>query len=186
MESEDRLKPVTDFHFSRRILPHFEIPGSIYFITFSTLNRFRLSDSAKGTVLSSFRFHNGKKYLLHVCVIMNDHAHCILQPMQVFKNVQARRPVQLNTSIQTVEYYSLAQITHSIKSYSANRLQKIFNHKKRIWQDENFDRIIRDSEEYEQKMNYIIYNPVKTGFAEEPGDYKWLFFGGKGTFSDEH
>jgi hypothetical protein len=97
MESEDRLKPVTGFRYSRRILPHFKIPGSIYFITFSTLDRFHLSDSAKNIVLSSFRFHNGKKYLLHVCVIMDDHAHCILQPMQGSNKVQARRPVQLNT-----------------------------------------------------------------------------------------
>ncbi len=186
MESEDRLKPVTDFHFSRRILPHFEIPGSIYFITFSTLDRFHLSDSAKEIVLSSFRFHNCKKYLLHVCVIMDDHAHCILQPLRVSEKVQARRPVPLNTFIQPLEYYSLAQITHSIKSYSANRLQKMLNQKKRIWQDENFDRIIRDSEEYAQKMNYIIYNPVKAGFVAKPEDYKWLFLGEKGSISDEH
>jgi REP element-mobilizing transposase RayT len=179
MESKDRLKPVTGFRFSRRILPHFEIPGSIYFITFSTLNRFHLSDSAKEIVLSSFRFYNGKKYSLHVCVIMDDHAHCILQPMQVSNKVQARSPVQLNTLVPAVEYYSLAQIAHSIKSYSANRLQKMSNHKQRIWQDENFDRIVRDSEKYAQKMNYVIYNPVKAGFVEQPGDYKWLFFGEK-------
>jgi hypothetical protein len=62
----------------------------------------------------------------------------------------------------------------------------MLNHKKRIWQDENFDRIIRDSEEYAQKMNYIIYNPVKAGFVAKPEDYKWLFLGEKGSISDEH
>ena len=125
MEPKDRLNPVFDFQASKRILPHFELPGSIYFITFSTVERFTLSDSAKDIVLSSFRFHNGKKYVLYVCVIMNDHVHCILQPMQVSKKVQARRPVQLNQTLQTVWYYSLAQIAHSVKSYSANRLQRL-------------------------------------------------------------
>jgi putative transposase len=184
MEPADRLKPVIGFRSSRRILPHFEIPGSIYFVTFSTLGRFPLSDSAKEIVLSSFSFHDGRKYTLHVCVVMDDHAHCILEPMQISKKVQARRPVQLKALVPAVEYYSLAQITHNIKSYSANRLQKIYNHNKRIWQDENFDRIIRDSGEYAQKMNYIIYNPVKAGFVEKPEDYKWLSFGKK-ALSDE-
>jgi len=35
-------------------------------------------------------------------------------------------------------------------------------------------------------MNYILYNPVKAGLVEKPEDYKWLFFGGKGSLSDEH
>jgi REP element-mobilizing transposase RayT len=81
MEFKDRLKPVSQFKASRRNLPHFEIPGSFYFITFSTADRFILSDSAKDVVLSSFHFHNGKKYILHGCIVMDDHTHCILQPM---------------------------------------------------------------------------------------------------------
>jgi REP element-mobilizing transposase RayT len=77
------------------MLPHFELPGSIYFITFSTVERFTLSDSAKEIVLSSFRFHNGKKYVLYVCVIMNDHVHCILQPTKIRSIAQASVPVLL-------------------------------------------------------------------------------------------
>ncbi len=175
MESKDRLKPATGFRVSKRILPHFELPGSIYFITFSIVDRFNLSDSAKDIVLSSVRFHDVKKYILHTCVIMDDHVHCILQPVKIIKNVQAQRPVQPKTVRQPVEYYSLAQITHSIKSYSANCLQKLLNQKCNIWQDENYDRIIRNNKEYTQKMNYIVYNPVKAGFVEKPEDYRWLF-----------
>jgi pyocin large subunit-like protein len=55
----------------------------------------------------------------------------------------------------------------------------MFNHKQRIWQDENYDRNNRDEEEYAQKTNYIIYNPVKAGFVEKPEDYGWLFFGNR-------
>jgi REP element-mobilizing transposase RayT len=146
MESKDRLKPVTDFHKSRRNLPHFELPDSIYFITFSTVNRIALSNSAKDIVLLSLRFHDDRKYALLCCVIMNDHVHCILQPMRIIDSAQARRPVQLNKPSQlniqeqppisqTLEYFSLAQIVHSIKSYSANRLQRLLNMKGSIWQD---------------------------------------------------
>jgi hypothetical protein len=40
VETKDRLKPIADFRVARRILPHFEFPGSIYFITFRTVDRF--------------------------------------------------------------------------------------------------------------------------------------------------
>ncbi|MBI2850011.1 MAG: hypothetical protein HYX80_03095 [Chloroflexi bacterium] len=49
---------------------------------------------------------------------------------------------------------------HSIKSYSANRIQKVLHHKEgSVWLDESYDRVVRDDKEYVEKMNYIINNP---------------------------
>jgi REP element-mobilizing transposase RayT len=90
--------------------------------------------------------------------------------MEIMNKAQTRRPVQ------PVEYHSLAQITHSIKSYSANRIQRLLNRKGSIWQDESYDRILRDEKEYLEKMNYIMNNPLKAGLVEKPEDYRWLFF----------
>ena len=177
MESKDRLKPVSEFKVTRRNLPHFELPGSIYFITFNTADRFILSNSAKDIMFSAFHFHNGKKYKLHSCVVMDDHAHCVLQKIEILNSAQARRPVPLEMPV-TPEYYSLPQITHGIKSYSANRIQKLLNIKGSTWQDENYDRIIRDENEYWEKMNYIVNNPLKPGLVGKPEDYKWLFYKG--------
>jgi hypothetical protein len=67
---------------------------------------------------------------------------------------------------------------HSIKSYSANRIQRLLNIQGSVWQDENYDRIIRDEEEYLEKMNYIVNNPLKAMIVENPEDYRWLFFEG--------
>ncbi|RKY86894.1 hypothetical protein DRQ09_05410 [candidate division KSB1 bacterium] len=51
---------------------------------------------------------------------------------------------------------------------------------RQIWQHENFDRIIRNEEEFFEKMNYILNNPVKSGLVDKPGKYKWLYYiGGK-------
>ena len=173
MGPNSKLKPTKEFRISKRNLPQFELPGSLYFITFSTIDRFTLSDPAKDIVLSSFHFHNGKKYLLHTCIVMDDHVHCILQPMQITNNTQAGTPVPLVR--RTQEYYSLAQITHSFKSYSDNRIQTMIDLQTRVWQDEIVDRIIRDEKEYRQKMNYILNNAPKIGLVENPEDYKWLF-----------
>jgi REP element-mobilizing transposase RayT len=79
-------------------------------------------------------------------------------------------------SLGSPEYYSLSQITHSIKSYSANRIQKLLNIKGSIWQDENYDRIVRNENEYVEKVNYIVNNPLKAGLVGKPKDYRWLFY----------
>ena len=156
------LTPVKDFRVYRRNLPHWEDPGSVYFITFRTASEFTLSDAAKDITLSSIKFHADKKYKLHSCVVMETHVHSILQPLEESEGA----------------FYSIAQIMHSIKSYSANRIQRMLNKKGSVWLDENYDRIVRDDDDYIEKMNYIIYNPVKAGLAEKPEDYKWLFFEG--------
>ena len=39
----------------------------------------------------------------------------------------------------------------------------------RVWQDESFDRIVRDDEEFAQKLDYIVGNPWKRW--PEIGDY---------------
>ena len=45
----------------------------------------------------------------------------------------------------------------------------------RIWQDERYDRLVRDEEEFAEKWHYIANNPVKNGIAATAGDYRWLY-----------
>lgn len=162
MQPRFPLKPVTEFRTYKRNLPHWEDPGSIYFVTFNAIEKSVLSDAAKDIVFASLKFHADKKYKLHSCIVMETHVHSILQP--------------LNESDGT--FVSLASIAHSIKSYSANRIQRLLNLKGKVWQDENYDRIIRDEKDYLIKMEYIINNPVKAGLVGNPEDYKWLYYEG--------
>lgn len=159
MESGARLEPVKEFRVYKRNLPHWEYLGSVYFITFRTATGFTLSGPAKDIVFSACKYHADKKYRLCACVIMDTHVHCILQPLEESEG----------------SFYSLAQIMHSIKSYSANRIQRLVGRKGNVWQDENYDRIIRDEEEYLEKMNYVANNPLKAGLVDKPEDYRWLF-----------
>ena len=91
---------------------------------------------------------------------------------------QTGTSVQPGTPVRPGVFFSLAQIMHSIKSYSANRIQRLLNRKGSIWQDENYDRIIRDEGEYLEKLNYIVNNPLKAGLVEKPEDYRWLYIVG--------
>jgi putative transposase len=44
-----------------------------------------------------------------------------------------------------------------------------------VWQDERFDRIVRDEKEFNEKWEYIKTNPVKNGLSQKPADYLWLY-----------
>ena len=37
----------------------------------------------------------------------------------------------------------------------------------RVWLDENYDKIIRDNKEFQERMNYIINDPVKISLVEQ-------------------
>ena len=162
LKSDSKLKPIKEFRIYQRRLPHYEDPGNVYFITFNTATGYDLTDNDKDVTLAAIKYHADKKYKLYACAIMKTHVHLIIYPLKDYKG----------------NFFSLAQIMHSIKSYSAHKINKILDKEGSIWLDENYDRIIRDDMDYIEKMNYIIYNPVKAGLVERPEDYKWLYYRG--------
>lgn len=162
------FQPVQEFRTYRRNLPHWVQPGCFYFITFRTNKNFVLPEQTRSIAIESIKFHNNKKYNLYACVVMPDHVHLVIQPMEKGRD----------------SFYSLAEIMHSIKSFSSKEILKFLRSTGKmpvalnVWIDENFDRIIRNEKEYFEKMNYIANNPVKQGLVEKSEDYKWLYVKG--------
>lgn len=71
------------------------------------------------------------------------------------------------------ENISLAEMTHSIKSFTANQANKILQRKGEFWQRESFDRYIRNHEHFIKTIDYIENNPVKAGLCETYKDWKF-------------
>ena len=42
-----------------------------------------------------------------------------------------------------------------------------------IWQPGFFDHLLRHSESYHEKWNYVRENPVREGLVAEAGDWQW-------------
>ncbi len=143
---------------SRRNLPHWQLGGSWYFVTFRT-NGIRLSEQARGEVITSILHDNKIRYELAAAVVMPDHVHLLLMP----KNKGG------------AEYFSLGEILKPLKGASARRINALSNAKGGVWQEEWFDRLIRDDEEWREKYAYIMNNAVKVELAARPEEYKWLF-----------
>jgi len=147
-------EPIKYFTIYRRHLPHWQSPNAVYFVTTRCAENKTLSQTQKDIVLEAIKYLDGKKYILYAAVIMPEHFHLIIQPIE--KNQG--------------EYFSLSEIMHSIKSYTAHKMGG------KIWQHENYDRIIRDEKELLEKMNYILNNPVKQGLVDDPEKYPWLYY----------
>ena len=145
--------PNDELTITKRNLPHWFINNSVYFITFRT-KKITLSEEERCSVLRHIVEGNNKYYTLFVAVVMPDHCHLIVKPD---KN------------------YSLSRILKGIKGVTARNINKIRCKKGSLWLDESFDRIIRNEEELKEKMEYILFNPVKKGLIEDPLLYKGLY-----------
>jgi putative transposase len=147
-----------ELYINQRNLPHWQFPGSTYFITFRLKSAIMIDDE-KRIVLGAIKHFHQIKYWILVAVVMPDHVHLILKPIVFKSNME----------------YPLSKILQSIKGFSAREINKSRGTKGHIWQEESFDRIVRDYEEFLEKWNYIRNNPVKTGLCQVPEEYPFLW-----------
>ena len=92
-----------------------------------------------------------KYYELHAWVVMANHIHVLLTP--------------------SVE---LAKITHSLKRFTAREANRILGLTGQpFWQDESYDRLVRDRGEFDRIVRYIEHNPVTAGLVSAPALYPW-------------
>ena len=171
-QSSRLTKPIKDFTISRRHLPHWQSPNAVYFITTRCIEGKALTQDQRDVVIEVIRYLDKRKYILYTAVVMPDHFHLIIQPIE---------KVGQSSRLTAGAYYSLSEIMHSIKSFTSHKIgRSIVSIDKQIWQHENFDRVIRDENELFEKMNYILNNPVKRGLVDAPDKYKWLYYGSAG------
>jgi REP element-mobilizing transposase RayT len=130
--------------------------GSTYFITFR-LQSGSLSPAERRHVIEACLFWHKRRAIVHLVTVMPDHVHLLLTPL---KQADGTWP-------------SLAKLLHSIKSYSSKQIQSERGGRGQLWQSEYFDRLMRDENEFREKWNYMLANPIKAGLADRPWDYEF-------------
>jgi REP element-mobilizing transposase RayT len=150
--------PDVELSIRRRNLPHWQLQGSTYFVTFH-LRSGIMSEDERRMVLDAIKHFYKVKYLITAAVVMTDHVHLILKPVETDSNAE----------------FSLSKILQGIKGFTARKINKVRGTKGPIWQVESYDRIIRDYDEYLEKWQYIRNNPVKIGLSESPEEYPFLW-----------
>jgi len=85
--------------------------------------------------MAAIRKFDGQRYELVAYVVMDDHVHALLAPLPP---------------------YELQGILHSWKSFTAHQMRRHHKRLGPVWQDEYFDRIMRDDQELLQTAQYIV------------------------------
>jgi len=165
------LPPVVVERVNRRHLPHWQRAGATYFLTWRCAQGVILTDGERDVVLSSIRHWDGVHWEVFAAVVMPDHVHVLTCPNE--KNGGR---------------WDLAELLHSVKSFSAHEIAKrrpstvvlgnsaaTSAESRSIWQDERYDRWVRDEAEFLEKLTYIINNPVMSGLVDSPVHYRWLY-----------
>jgi REP element-mobilizing transposase RayT len=119
-----------------------------------------LGDPKIADIISEcLQYWDGKRYQLFAYTVMPNHVHWVLKPLEKSSS----------------EPFSLAQIMHTVKSYTANQANKILGRTGEFWQHENFDHVIRDPQALDRIIQYVIANPVKAGLVKDWREYQWTF-----------
>ncbi len=102
---------------------------------------------------------NGIMYELYAFTIMPNHVHFLCRPL-------------LNSS---GEEYSLAIIMNRIKGRTARFINQEMNRSGSLWQKEYYDHYVRNEQELNNIVRYIVLNPMKAGLVDQPRLWKWTW-----------
>lgn len=93
-----------------------------------------------------------RRYVLHSWCVMPNHVHTLFTPSTEF---------------------TMSQIVHSWKSFTAHQCNKLLRRSGPFWAREPFDRYIRNPRHFRNAVTYIENNPVKAGLCQRPEDWRW-------------
>lgn len=143
----------------RRNLPHYQKTDRAHFVTFITKERWILPAEARQIAFNSCLHIDAHQAEVHGVVVMPDHVHLLLTPLRDSSG----------------EEFSLPEILHSLKSFSAHEINKALKRSGPVWLDESFDHVLRSDDNLDAKIDYLRKNPIRRGLVRHPNLYRWLW-----------
>jgi len=99
----------------------------------------------------AYRDQHLRHYQLHAFVVMANHVHLLATPL-----------------------VEPSKLMHSLKRFTAGKANRTLGLVGQpFWQDESYDRLVRNEQEFQRIVNYIEMNPVKAGLVAKPEDFPW-------------
>lgn len=138
---------------SERNLPHWFHSGSIHFVTFRLKTGVMTSEEQQ-IVFDHIKSGDDQFYQLVAVTVMPDHVHMLLR---------------INPP------YDLSRVMKGIKGKSARLVNQRRNTLGMLWQDESWDRLMRDPREFEMTLEYIINNASKAGLVRSTEEYPFAY-----------
>ena len=150
--------PATDerMHQHLRRLERVWIDWPIYFMTTCTLNRRAILASKEVANILIDEWRNARDrhgWAIGRYVIMPDHVHFFCSA--------------------ELDAKALPTFMQRWKEWTSKRMARELKFSARVWQEEFFDHVLRSSESYSQKWDYVKDNPVRAGLVEKSDEWPW-------------
>ena len=167
------------------------INGEVYFVTDTVVDWVDIFTRPiyKHIVIESLQYcQEHKGLIIYAWVLMSNHLHAIVgsegeaKVSDIWRDFKQFTSKEIIATIKTEISESRSEWMLNRFEYSGKNDKKIKNY--RFWQEGNDAQGIYLNEYFEQKLNYIHYNPVKAEIVNRPEDYRYSsaidYAGGKG------
>ncbi len=98
-------------------------------------------------VILALRHFDGIRYRISAWCVMPNHVHVVFQP---------------------IGGHALAEILHTWKSYTAKEANRLLERKGIFWQREYYDHLVRNEEDFQRVVRYVLENPQRAGLSDWP------------------
>ena len=102
-------------------------------------------------VMDAILHRDLRVFQLHASVVMPNHVHLLMTPLE-----------------------AVSKVMQSLKRFTARQANlRLGRTGQPFWQDETYDRLVRNETEFERITHYMEWNPVTAGLVEAPEDFHW-------------
>jgi putative transposase len=104
-------------------------------------------------VCEALNYRDRRVYTLDAFCVMPNHVHLVCTPLVREGMVE-----------------SISNIMHSLKGFTARHANLRLGREGAFWQHESYDHVLRDVEEYQRILNYVMDNPARAGLP-----VRWVY-----------
>ncbi len=152
----------------------FKNDDSLYFLTLNVIKKIPVftNSSYMNIILENFTFYRENQHLrIFSFVIMDNHIHLI-----------ASHQDDLSKIIQNYKSYTAKKLLHRLQSDNRDWILKLMSEFKpdykqestyQFWEEGNHPKQIQNMKMFNQKVEYMHYNPVRRGLVSNEED--WVY-----------
>ena len=139
-------------------------------------------DKHKDIIIESLKFLvHEKRIVLNAFVIMSNHIHLIWQPLFGFTTSDIQASFMKYTA-QQLRRMLTKNNQETLTEFKVNKYDRTYQ----IWKREALSIELITPAVFNQKLEYIHYNPVRAGLCSNPEEYKYssakFYYDGKDSF----
>jgi REP element-mobilizing transposase RayT len=121
-----------------------------------------LSDDRIAAIITESLHHrDGEVYRLDAFTIMTNHVHAVIKPL----------PIPGEEDLDQ----SISAIMQSLKGYTSFKCNRLLGREGEFWAHESYDHWIRNNDEWQRIIAYVLNNPLKAGYVKRWQEWKWNY-----------